>query len=926
MRIGKLRVITLVALTLTRLLPLVLLTLPASVQSQFIFATNSGALTITGYTGPGGVVVIPNMTNGMPVTSIGNSAFHQKADVTGITIPTSVTNIGSIAFRKCISLTIVTIPTSVTSIGWGAFSFCSGLTNITIPTSVTTIRYQMFSFCTNLTTVTVPNGVIRIEGLAFYSCTSLTSGMIPNSVTNIGDLAFDSCSSLTSATIPTNVTKIGDFAFSGTSLSSITIPSTTTKIGGYAFNSCSSLTSVSIPATVTNIGEFAFADCSSLSAIIVDALNPFYSSVGGVLFNKSQTTLIQYPGGKAGGYTVPNGVTNIGSSAFSGCTSLTSISIPSSITNIGEFAFADCPSLSAITVDALNPFYSSVGGVLFNKSQTTLIQYPGGKAGGYTVPNSVTNIGDLAFDSCPSLTSATIPNSVTNIGDFAFSDCASLTGAYFQGNAPRAGPRVFYNDNNTTVYYLPGTTGWGSTFGGRPALLLTQPLITGQPQSVTVALGGTATFDVTVFPPALSYQWRKGGSPIIGATNTFLTLTNAILSDAGNYSVVVSNALGVATSSNAVLAVTGPPVIRVDGQLAVGGVNRTLSATVTIESAFTNGIVYYTLDGSAPNFSSPIYSGPININDTTIVRALALDVDTFNTAEAPVVTVNIFYPLSTTTAGGGSVGVIPPQTVHLSHSIATVSAVPTNGWLFLRWEGDASGTNNPLSLTMNAPKSVTAIFGTTVGTQVIGSGLIELNASNPIPYGTVVRATAIPNNGSYFVQWGSALTGTNSPAEFAVVSTNQVRAVFGTLQAGQAALWLRIVGAGSVGVAPRQQVYTVGDSVTLTATPLGTTNQFNGWSGDAVSAANPLVLTLNTSKAVTANFSVAFALGIAQQGSNIALSWPVAYSNSTLLSSPVLTGGAWLTNSSPQTISGSDIIVTLPATNSRMFYRLGLGQ
>src|SRR5450756_889581 len=115
-----------------------------------------------------------------------------------------------------------------------------------------------------------------------------------------------------------------------------------------------------IPNSVTTIGSYAFSGCTSLSAITVDALNFFYSSLDGVLFNKSQTTLIQCPGGKAGGYTVPNGVTSIGSSAFSGCT-----------------------SMSAITVDALNFFYSSLDGVLFNKSQTTLIQCPGGKAGGY---------------------------------------------------------------------------------------------------------------------------------------------------------------------------------------------------------------------------------------------------------------------------------------------------------------------------------------------------------------------------------------------------------------------------------------------------------------------------------------------------------------------------------------------------------------
>ena len=70
-------------------------------------------------------------------------------------------------------------------------------------------------------------------------------------------------------------------------------------------------------------------------------------------------------------------------------------------------------------MDANNPAYSSVAGVLFDKNQTTLIQYPGGKAGSYTIPDSVTSIGGAAF-ACCSLTSVTIPDSVTSIGELAF--------------------------------------------------------------------------------------------------------------------------------------------------------------------------------------------------------------------------------------------------------------------------------------------------------------------------------------------------------------------------------------------------------------------------------------------------------------------------------------------------------------------------
>src|SRR5665213_2516643 len=389
-----------------KLLPLLLLlALPAVVQAQFTFTTNNGAITITAYTGPGGHVTIPSMTNGWPVTSIGDYAF-----------------------LNCSGLTSVTIPDSVTSIGSAAFYQCSGLTNLTIGTSVTSIG-----------------------DYAFYNCSKLTGVTIPNSVTSIGVYAFEFCG----------------------------------------------LTSVTIPNSVTSIGNDAFGDCSGLTAITVAALNPVYSSVGGVLFNTNQTTLIQCPGGKVGSYTIPNSVTNIGDSAFDHCSGLTSVTIPNSVTSIGSAAFFNCSGLTsvtipnsvtsigndafgacsgltAITVAALNPVYSSVGGVLFNTNQTTLIECPRGKVGSYTIPNSVTNIGDYAFDYCSKLTGVTIPNSVTSIGVEAFYYCFGLTAAYFQGNAPPDNGTAF-SYSGATIYYLPGTTGWGATFGSRPTALWALP-------------------------------------------------------------------------------------------------------------------------------------------------------------------------------------------------------------------------------------------------------------------------------------------------------------------------------------------------------------------------------------------------------------------------------------------------------------------
>ena len=311
------------------------------------------------------------------VTSIGDYAFSQCSSLSSITIPNSVTSIGEVAFSGCSSLTSITIPNSVTSIGAHAFNGCSSLASVTIGNGVTSIGRFAFESCSSLTSVTIGNSVTSIESSAFYGCSSLTSITIPNSVTSIGFYAFDRtaiysnksnwendvlyiCNCLIKAnsnisgsyTIKNNTRLIADEAFNGrSSLTSIIIPNSVTSIGGRAFAGCSSVASITIPNSVMSIGSSAFERCSSLISMVVESGNIAYDSRENcnAIIETASNTLI------AGcqNTIIPNCINVIGVYAFSGCSSLTSITIPESVTSIGFSAFVGCDSLKIVICETI---------------------------------------------------------------------------------------------------------------------------------------------------------------------------------------------------------------------------------------------------------------------------------------------------------------------------------------------------------------------------------------------------------------------------------------------------------------------------------------------------------------------------------------------------------------------------------------------
>ena len=350
---------------------------------------DDGTVEITGYNGKAEKLTIPNMLNGKKVTSIDNRAFY-----------------------LCNSLISIIIPDSVAKISANPFAYCSTLKSIFVSSehpyffAIDGVLFRKADSCLisypkgrEYTTYNIPQGITAIESSAFYDCKFLTRVTIPDSVTSIGDCAFSLCDSLTSITIPDSVEQIG-----------------------------------------TN----PFTVCSALKSISVSPEHPYFATIDGVLFRKADKALISYPAGiSSSTYTIPQGITAIGDSAFYYCDSLTSVSIPDSVTSIGDNAFYFCESLTSVTIpDSV----TAIGDSAFSYCDSLT---------SVSIPDSVTSIGDEAFYSCSSLTSVNIPDSVTSIGDRAFSYCDSLTSVSIPDSVTAIGNRAFYYCDSLTSVSIP---------------------------------------------------------------------------------------------------------------------------------------------------------------------------------------------------------------------------------------------------------------------------------------------------------------------------------------------------------------------------------------------------------------------------------------------------------------------------------------
>ena len=455
------------------------ITIPSSVTSigasAFQNATSLKSITIPALVTSIGLNAFANTTSLTAITvDLNNSSYF--SDISGILFNKNKNTL--IQYPAGNTQTSYTILESVTRIGANAFQNATYLTSIIFATSslLASIEANAFQDTTRLTSIEIPTSVTSIGSDAFLD-SGLKTVVFKSSI-NLASLGFTTGSNKTffGATGVT-ISLATIFTLVDQTTKSIDIQGALTVPSGIAVNN---IKLVSIGTSITSIDANVFQGATSLASITVDPNNNYLSDISGILFNKDKTTLIQYPSGKTTiSFTIPASVTSIGASAFQNAinltsiifatgsqlisigsnafnaTSITSINIPNTVTSIGAGAFSRAinlasiiipssviniglnafnigtdilSSLTSINVDAGNINYSSDGGVLFNKDKTTLIQYPNGNYNtSYTVPNTVTSIGENAFQGANKLLSVTMPASVNSINITAFSSSGLTT-------------------------------------------------------------------------------------------------------------------------------------------------------------------------------------------------------------------------------------------------------------------------------------------------------------------------------------------------------------------------------------------------------------------------------------------------------------------------------------------------------------------
>lgn len=345
-------------------------------------------------------------------------------------------SISAEAFADCTELTSVSVPDSVLFIGGDAFP-----EQILKTQESVYLGKHLISADKTAEQFTIADGTLSIGSSAFRNNTALKSIVIPEGVTSIGKHAFFGCSALESVVLPASLTSIGRYAFFGCkALKSLVLPENVVSIGTYAFYQCSALTSVTFGSKIRTVYRGAFNDCTNLKTVQISDLAAWCN----IEFGMENGNPLALDGAKlyVGNQVItelviPEGVTSIGDFTFFG-TNFRSVTIPDSVASIGYAAFSGS-AIERLVLNAALIDYSAFSNCTSLTSVTFKdgVHYISGSAfedctalSSVTFGNGLLSIGDKAF-SATAIKEITLPASLRSIESTAFYSCESLTDVVF---------------------------------------------------------------------------------------------------------------------------------------------------------------------------------------------------------------------------------------------------------------------------------------------------------------------------------------------------------------------------------------------------------------------------------------------------------------------------------------------------------------
>ena len=461
------------------------------------------------------------------------------------------------------------------------------------------------------------------------------------------------------------------------------------------------ITEVIIEDGVTSIGSCVFYNCSGLTDV-----------------------------------TIGNSVTSIGDDAFYNCSGLTSVTIPNSVTSIGSYAFSDCSKLTGINVEPNNTNYESGNGVLFNKGKTELICYPAGKTETtYTIPNSVTSIGDAAFYDCSGLTSVTIPNSVTSIGYATFAGCSGLTSVTIPNSVTSIGDAAFWDCSGLTSVTIPNSVtsiGYATFIGCSGLTSVTIPNSVTSigidaffdcsgltsvtiPNSVT-SIGNYAFYNCSgltsvTIPNSVTSIGEFAFAACFGLTS--VTIPNSVTS-IGNYAFYDCSGLTSVTIPNSVTSIGNYAFYNCSGLTSVTIPN---SVTSIGDNAF-KGIRYIVYSGTAEGCPWGAYG--LADNDFVYSDCEKTSIKSYIGNGGDVV-----IPNSVTSIGEGAFyGCSGLTSVTIPNSVTSIGDAAFRGCIGLTKV--TINSNTIASKTYSSSSSLNNIFGTQVAEYVLGGSVTSI--------------------------------------------------------------------------------------------------------------------------------------------------------------------------------------------------------